>query len=49
MIDFVSRHKNVYLDFLGNTIYPSVFKIVLDKAEKGKILYGTDMPMMDIS
>ena len=48
VINFVSNHENVYMDFSGDTIYPSVFKMVLDKAGKGRILFGTDMPMMDI-
>jgi len=48
VIDFVSKHKNVYMDFSGDNIYPLVFKMVLEKAGKGKILFGTDMPMMDI-
>ena len=48
VINFVSNHENVYMDFSGDTIYPPVFKMVLDKAGKGRILFGTDMPMMDI-
>jgi predicted TIM-barrel fold metal-dependent hydrolase len=48
VINFVSKHENVYMDFSGDTIYPPVFKMVLEKAGKGKILFGTDMPMMDI-
>ncbi|MEI7615706.1 MAG: amidohydrolase family protein [Actinomycetota bacterium] len=48
VIDFVSKHENVYMDFSGDNIYPPVFKMVLEKAGKGKILFGTDMPMMDI-
>ncbi len=48
VINFVSMHDNVYMDFSGDTIYPAVFKMVLEKAGKGKILFGTDMPMMDI-
>jgi len=48
VIDFVSKHKNVYMDFSGDTIYPPVFKMVIEKAGKGRIVFGTDMPMMDI-
>lgn len=48
VIDFVSRHKNVYMDFSGDTLYPPVFKMVIEKAGRGRILFGTDMPMMDI-
>ena len=48
VIDFVSKHKNVYMDFSGDTIFPPVFKMVIEKAGKGRIVFGTDMPMMDI-
>ncbi|MHB1334960.1 MAG: amidohydrolase family protein [Candidatus Humimicrobiaceae bacterium] len=48
VINFVSKHENVYMDFSGDNIYPPVFKMVLERAGKGKILFGTDMPMMDI-
>ena len=48
VIDFVSKHENVYMDFSGDNIYPPVYKMVLEKAGKGRILFGTDMPMMDI-
>jgi len=48
VINFVSEHENVYMDFSGDCIYPPVFKMVLEKAGKGRMLFGTDMPMMDI-
>lgn len=48
VIDFVSKYPDVYLDFSGDTIYPPVFKMVIEKLGKGRILFGTDMPMMDI-
>jgi uncharacterized protein len=48
VINFVSKHENVYMDFSGDTLYPPVFKMVIEKAGKGRILFGTDMPMMDI-
>jgi len=48
VIDFASKYPNVYLDFSGDTIYPPVFKMVIEKLGKGRILFGTDMPMMDI-
>jgi predicted TIM-barrel fold metal-dependent hydrolase len=48
VINFVSKHENAYMDFSGDTIYPPVFKMVIDKAGRGKIFFGTDMPMMDI-
>jgi uncharacterized protein len=48
VIDFVSAYENVYMDFSGDTIYPPVFKKVIEKAGKGRIVFGTDMPMMDI-
>ena len=48
VIDFASKYPYVYLDFSGDTIYPPVFKMVIEKLGKGRILFGTDMPMMDI-
>ena len=43
-----AEYPDVYLDFSGDTIYPPVFKMVIEKLGKGRILFGTDMPMMDI-
>jgi len=48
VIEFVKNYKNVYMDFSGDCIYPPVYKKVIEKAGKGRILFGTDMPMMDI-
>lgn len=48
VIEFVKNHENVYMDFSGDCIYPPVYKKVINKAGRGRILFGTDMPMMDI-
>lgn len=48
VIEFVKKYKNVYMDFSGDCIYPPVFMKVIKKVGKGRILFGTDMPMMDI-
>lgn len=48
VIEFVKDHENVYMDFSGDCIYPPVYKKVINKAGRGRILFGTDMPMMDI-
>jgi len=48
VIEFIKKHKSVYVDFSGDCFYPPVFKKVIKKAGKGKVLFGTDMPMMDI-
>jgi predicted TIM-barrel fold metal-dependent hydrolase len=48
VINFVKNHENVFMDFSGDCIYPPVYKKVISKAGKGRILFGTDMPMMDI-
>ena len=36
------------MDFSGDCFYPPVFKKVLNKVGRGRSLFGTDMPMMDI-
>ena len=48
VIEFVKNHENIYMDFSGDCIYPPVYKKVINKAGRGRILFGTDMPMMDI-
>jgi len=48
VIEFVKKHENVYMDFSGDCIYPPVYKKVINRAGRGRILFGTDMPMMDI-
>ncbi len=48
VIELVRRHDTLYMDFSGDCFYPPVFKKVLDRAGRGRSLFGTDMPMMDI-
>ncbi len=48
VIEFVKNHENLFMDFSGDCIYPPVFRKVIKKVGKGRILFGTDMPMMDI-
>ncbi len=48
VIEFVKNHENVYMDFSGDCIYPPVYEKVINRVGKGRILFGTDMPMMDI-
>ena len=48
VIEFVKNHETVYMDFSGDCFYPPVFKKVIKRAGKGRALFGTDMPMMDI-
>jgi predicted TIM-barrel fold metal-dependent hydrolase len=36
------------MDFSGDCFYPPVFKKVLNRIGRGRALFGTDMPMMDI-
>jgi len=47
VIEFVRKHETVYMDFSGDCFYPPVFKKVIDRAGRGRSLFGTDMPMMD--
>lgn len=48
VIEFAKNHENVYMDFSGDCFYPPVFKKVIKKVGRGRSLFGTDMPMMDI-
>ncbi|GAG73355.1 unnamed protein product, partial [marine sediment metagenome] len=48
VIELVKKHDTLYMDFSGDCFYPSVFKKVLNRVGRGKSLFGTDMPMMDI-
>jgi len=48
VIELVRNHETLYMDFSGDCFYPPVFKKVLDRAGRGRALFGTDMPMMDI-
>jgi len=48
VIEFVRRHDEVYMDFSGDCFHPPVFRKVNERAGKGRSLFGTDMPMMDI-
>ena len=48
VIGFTRKHETVYMDFSGDCFYPPVFKKAINKLGKGRTLFGTDMPMMDI-
>ncbi|MFC2159808.1 amidohydrolase family protein [Actinomycetota bacterium] len=48
VIELLKEHKTLYMDFSGDCFYPLVFKKVLNRIGKGRALFGTDMPMMDI-
>lgn len=48
VIELVRKHETLYMDFSGDCFYPPVFKKVINRTGKGRALFGTDMPMMDI-
>lgn len=48
VIDFARKYKNIYLELSGDTLYPPVFREILDKVGPERALFGTDMPMVDI-
>ena len=48
VINFVKEFENVYMDFSGDTFYPPVFRKVIDNIGSNRVLFGTDMPMIDI-
>ena len=48
VIDFASNFKSVYLEFAGDTFSPGIFRRAIDAIGSQKILFGTDMPWIDI-
>lgn len=48
VIDLAGKYETLYMDFSGDCFYPPVFKKVIDRIGRGRALFGTDMPMMDI-
>jgi predicted TIM-barrel fold metal-dependent hydrolase len=48
IIELARRNESLYLDFSGDCFYPPVFRKVIKKIGRGRALFGTDMPMMDI-
>jgi len=48
VIELARKHETLYMDFSGDCFYPPVFKKVIDRIGRGRALFGTDMPMMDI-
>ena len=48
VIDFASNFRNVYLEFAGDTFYPEIFRKAIDVIGSHRILFGTDMPWIDI-
>ena len=48
VIELARKYESLYMDFSGDCFYPPVFKKVIDRIGRGRALFGTDMPMMDI-
>ncbi len=48
VFEFAANFENVYLDFSGDCIYPKAYEMAIDIVGENRILFGTDMPMMDI-
>ena len=48
VIDFTAKHDTVYMETSGDCFHPPVFKKAINKLGKGRIMFGTDMPMMDV-
>jgi predicted TIM-barrel fold metal-dependent hydrolase len=48
VIELARKHESIYMDFSGDCFYPPVFRKVIDRIGRGRALFGTDMPMMDI-
>jgi uncharacterized protein len=45
---FAAGYENVYLDFSGDCIFPGAYESAVATVGDNKVLFGTDMPMMDI-
>jgi len=48
VIELLKRHNNLYVEFAGDTLYPKIFRRVIDEVGSKRVLFGTDMPMIDI-
>ena len=48
VFDFASRFENIYLDFSGDTFCPMAFRKAIDILGNYRILFGSDMPWIDI-
>ena len=48
VIELSRKHETLYMDFSGDCFYPPVFKKVINSLGRGRALFGTDMPMMDV-
>jgi hypothetical protein len=48
VFEFAANHENIYLDLSGDCIYPKAYRIGIDLIGENRILFGTDMPIIDM-
>ena len=48
VIELLEEYKNLFVEYSGDTLYPKIFRKVIDRIGIDRILFGTDMPLIDI-
>ena len=48
VIDLLKRNKNLYVDFAGDIFEPFLIKSYVDSVGSSKLLFGTDLPWVDL-
>ena len=47
VISLLERNSNLYMDCSGDTLYPELFRKVIHKLGSERMMFGTDMPLID--
>jgi uncharacterized protein len=48
VIKLLEKYPNLYVDYSGDTLYPQVLRKAIDSIGSKRVLFGTDMPVIDI-
>jgi uncharacterized protein len=48
VIKLLEKYDNLFVDYSGDTLYPKIFRKVIDAVGSKRILFGSDMPWVDI-
>ncbi|HEX7560704.1 MAG TPA: amidohydrolase family protein, partial [Candidatus Humimicrobiaceae bacterium] len=48
VIDLIEGNKNLYVDFAGDIFEPFLIKSYVDRVGSDKLLFGTDLPWVDL-
>ena len=48
VVGLLKRHSSLFIEYSGDTLYPKIFRKAIDEIGSERILFGTDMPIVDI-